>query len=64
MRAAVGGFINRLVPALLLCSFGALLGCGYSFVAPGAYLPDELESVFVAEIDERSTDPELSQSLL
>ncbi len=38
-------------------------GCGYSFVAPGAYLPDDVRRVYVAAIDERRSDPELSEAL-
>lgn len=38
-------------------------GCGYGFVQSGAYLPDDVRSVFVLQIDDRSTDPELSEAL-
>jgi outer membrane lipopolysaccharide assembly protein LptE/RlpB len=38
-------------------------GCGYGFVRQGAYLPDDIRSVYVAEINELSTDPELTEAL-
>jgi outer membrane lipopolysaccharide assembly protein LptE/RlpB len=40
-----------------------LVGCGYSFVTPGAHLPSGLRTVYVADIDDRSTDPELTDAL-
>jgi hypothetical protein len=52
----------RLIPAALAVLLGPL-GCGYGFVVPGAYLPADVRSVYVVEIDERRTDPELSEAL-
>lgn len=51
------------------CSFLPVLlamacaSCGYSFVRAGEYLPPEVRAVYVAEIDERSSDPEFTEAL-
>lgn len=57
-KCAVG-----IVTTFVLVAAAHAAGCGYSFIAPGAYLPTDLRTVFVADIDDRSTDPELTDAL-